>query len=160
YSKTMDQRKPGTWATKSHKCRGRRPIPERFPRSGIEQSFVVIKTLRPKRAAPQRDYPRLSLTRVQFVDCPLQLFKLLPRLAELAFGSEALVVGKVSGCFRDERVEIGCGLGRSGGYRCTLHRLRGDCRGVHRRARSTKKRRRRRLESWSIRKPILQREHD
>src|SRR5712691_5895581 len=156
----MDQRKPGTWATKSHKCRGRRPIPERFPRSGIEQSFVVIKTLRPKRAAPQRDYPRLSLTRIQFVDCPLQLFKLLPRLAELAFGGEALVVGEVFGGFRDECVEIGCGLGRRGGCRCVSRRLRGGWRRAHRRDRSAKKGRHRRLEGWSVRQPILQRKHD
>jgi hypothetical protein len=55
---------------------------------------------------------RLSLTRVQFVERALQLFKLLPCLAELAFRRQALVVGKVFGGFRDERVEIRCGLGR------------------------------------------------
>src|SRR5947207_12331062 len=127
----MDQRKPGTWATKSHKCRGRRPIPERFPRSGIEQSFVVIKTLRPKRAAPQRDYPRLSLTRVQFVDCPLQLFKLLSRLAELAFGVEALVVSQISRFFIVELVKIDCGLGRFVGCWCKFISLRRNCGVAH-----------------------------
>jgi hypothetical protein len=54
---------------------------------------------------------RLLLARVQFVECALQLFKLLPSLPELAFRRQALIVGKVFGGFRDERVEIRCGLG-------------------------------------------------
>jgi hypothetical protein len=54
------------------------------------------------------------LTRVQLVECALQLFKLLPGLAELAFRRQALVVGNVFGGFRDERVEIRCGLGDAG----------------------------------------------
>src|SRR5712692_11107728 len=103
---------------------------------------------------------RLSLTRVQLVECTLQLFKLLPSLAELAFRRQALVVGKVFGGFRDEGVEVGCGPGRSGGCPCTLHRVRGDCRSAHRRDRSAKKGCHRRLEGWSVRKPILYREHD
>lgn len=49
---------------------------------------------------------RLSLTRVQLVDCALQLFKLLSGLTEFAFRSQTLVVGKVLGCFRDEGIEI------------------------------------------------------
>jgi hypothetical protein len=47
---------------------------------------------------------RLSLTRVQPVEYALQLFKLLPSLAELAFRRQTLVVGKVFGGFRDECV--------------------------------------------------------
>jgi hypothetical protein len=54
---------------------------------------------------------RLSLTRVQLLQRALQLFKLLPSLAELAFRRQALVVGKVFGGFRDQRVEVRCGLG-------------------------------------------------
>jgi hypothetical protein len=51
------------------------------------------------------------LTRVQLVECALQLFQLLPSLAEFTFRRQALVVGKVSGCFRNKRIEIRCGLG-------------------------------------------------
>jgi hypothetical protein len=47
---------------------------------------------------------RLSLTRVQPVEYALQLFKLLPSLAELAFRRQTLVFGKVFGGFRDECV--------------------------------------------------------
>jgi hypothetical protein len=54
--------------------------------------------------------PRLSLASVQLLECALQFFKLLSRLAEFAFCGEALVVGQVFGSFRDERVEVGCGL--------------------------------------------------
>ena len=60
----------------------------------------------------------LSLTRIQLVECALQFFNLLSSLAELAFRCQALVVGKVFGCFGNERVEIRCGLGRCGGGRC------------------------------------------
>ena len=42
------------------------------------------------------------MTRVQPVEYALQLFKLLPSLAELAFRRQTLVVGKVFGGFRDE----------------------------------------------------------
>jgi hypothetical protein len=52
----------------------------------------------------------LSWTRIQLVECALQLFKLLSSLAELASRSRALVVGKVFGRFRDERIEVRCGL--------------------------------------------------
>ena len=52
---------------------------------------------------------RLSLTRVQFVECALQLLKLLSSFPELAFGRQALVVGKVFGGFRDQRVRGGLG---------------------------------------------------
>jgi hypothetical protein len=38
-----------------------------------------------------------SLTRVQLVESALQLFKLLPSLAELTFRGQVLVVGKVFG---------------------------------------------------------------
>ena len=54
---------------------------------------------------------RLFLARVQFVECALQLFQLLPSLAEFTFRRQALVVGKVSGCFRNKRIEIRSGLG-------------------------------------------------
>jgi len=57
----------------------------------------------------------LSLTRVQFIDCALQSFKLLSSLAQLAFRCQALVVGKVFGSFRDEYIEICCGLGHANG---------------------------------------------
>lgn len=57
----------------------------------------------------------ISLAGVQLVECALQLFKLLSRLAELPLRGQALVVGKVFGSFRDEGVEVGCWLGRSGG---------------------------------------------
>jgi hypothetical protein len=43
----------------------------------------------------------LSWTRFQLVECVLQLLKLLSSLAELAFGSQTLIVGKVLGGFRD-----------------------------------------------------------
>src|SRR5260370_21830121 len=110
---------------------------------------------------PQEHSPvvKSSLTRVQLVESALQLFKLLPRLAEFAFRRQALVVGKVFGGFRDERVEIRCGL-RRGGCRRAAYRLRGGSRRAHRRDRSAKKGGHRRLEGWSIREPILQREHD
>ena len=62
--------------------------------------------------------------RVQLVDCALQLFKLLPSFAELAFCCQPLVVGKVFGGFRDERVEIRCGLGFPRGCRCASHQFR------------------------------------
>src|ERR1039458_10841416 len=73
---------------------------------------------------------RLSLARVQFVECALQFFKLLSSLAELAFRRQALVVGKVFGGFRDERVKIG-GLGRRVGCRRASSRFRRDGRGTH-----------------------------
>ncbi len=38
---------------------------------------------------------RLSLPRVQLVDCALQLFKLLSSLAEFAFRGQPLIVGKI-----------------------------------------------------------------
>ena len=53
----------------------------------------------------------LSLASVQLIERALELFKLLSRLAELAFRGEALVVGEVFGSFRDESVEVGSGLG-------------------------------------------------
>jgi hypothetical protein len=58
---------------------------------------------------------RLFLTRVQPVEYALQLFQLLPGLAELAFRRQTLVVGKVFGDFRDECVQILSRLGRCGG---------------------------------------------
>ena len=54
-----------------------------------------------------------SLTLVQLVESALQLFKLLPSLSELAFSGQVLVVGKVFGGFRNERVEIRRGLGEA-----------------------------------------------
>src|SRR5260370_24453112 len=107
-----------------------------------------------------RTVARLSLNRVQLVECALQLFKLLSRLAELAFCGEALVVGEVFGSFRDEGVEVGCGPGRCGGSRGVSRRRRRDCRGAQRLDCSAKKGRHRRLEGRSVRKPILYREHD
>jgi hypothetical protein len=68
---------------------------------------------------------RLSLTRVQFIECALQLFKLLPSLAELAFRRQALVVGKVSAGFRNERIEFSGRLGRR-----ASRPLGGGCRGI------------------------------
>ena len=58
---------------------------------------------------------KLSLPRVQLIECALQLFQLLPGFTEFALRCQALVVGKVFGGFRDERVAILCGLGRRGG---------------------------------------------
>jgi hypothetical protein len=57
---------------------------------------------------PSESAASLFWARVQFVEYPLQLFKLLPGLAELALRRQALVVGKVSCGFRDERVQISC----------------------------------------------------
>ena len=88
----------------------------------------------------------LSLTRIQLVECALQFFKLLSSLAELAFRCQALVVGKVFGCFGNERVEIRCGLGRCGGGQCASQRFRRHCGGSQRRGRSAKKGRHRRFE--------------
>jgi hypothetical protein len=79
-----------------------------------------LKELGAKSAAQQR----LSLTRVQLVECAFQLFQLLPSFTELAFGRQALVVGKVFGGFRDEHVEIRRGLRRRTGCRRATHRLR------------------------------------
>src|SRR5258708_19653193 len=102
----------------------------------------------------------LSLMSIELLECALQFFKLLSRVGELAFRGEALVVGEVFGSFRDECVEVGCGLRQSGGCRCVLRRHRSAWRGAQRRGRSTKKGRHRRLEGWSVRKPILHREYD
>lgn len=55
---------------------------------------------------PSESAASLFWARVQFVEYPLQLFKLLPGLAELALRRQALIVGKVFGGFRDERVQI------------------------------------------------------
>ena len=78
------------------------------PRSRfLGEFFVVIEGFENQ---DRSTAARLSLTRVQLVDCALQLFKLLSSLAELAFRCQTLVVGKVFGGFRDERVEIRCGL--------------------------------------------------
>jgi hypothetical protein len=55
-----------------------------------------------------QDPARLFWARVQFVENALQLFQLLPSLAELALRGQALIVGKVFGCFCDERVQITC----------------------------------------------------
>jgi hypothetical protein len=52
---------------------------------------------------PGESAATLFWARVQFVEDPLQLFPLLPGLAELALRRQTLVVGKVSGGFRDER---------------------------------------------------------
>jgi hypothetical protein len=65
-----------------------------------------------RRAAYLQLAARLSLPRIQPVEEALQLFKLLPSFAELAFRRQTLVVGKVFGGFRDECVQIRCGLGR------------------------------------------------
>jgi hypothetical protein len=51
------------------------------------------------------------LASVQLLECALQLFKLLSRLAELSFRGEALVVSEVLGSFGYESVEVGRGLG-------------------------------------------------
>jgi hypothetical protein len=65
-----------------------------------------------------------SFACVQLVECALQLFQLLSRLAELAFRREALVVRKVFGGLGDERIEIGRRLGSGGGCGGALRRLR------------------------------------
>src|ERR1017187_4158790 len=71
----------------------------------------------------------LSLACVQLVECTLQFFKLLSSLAKLAFRRQALVVGKIFGGFRDERVKIRRRLGRRlrrrRGCRRASHPLRG-----------------------------------
>src|SRR5260370_11819850 len=102
---------------------------------------------------------RLSLTGVHLVDGALQLFELLPRLAKLAFRRQALVVGKVFGGFCDERVQIRCGLGRGGGCRGCRSGSRW-LRRAQRRGGSAKEGRQRRLEGWSVREPVLKREHN
>jgi hypothetical protein len=83
--------------------------------------------------AARREINRLSLARVQLVERALQLFKLLSSLAELAFRRQALVVGKVFGGFRDERVEIRC---RAGATRRMPARLAPAPRGLPRRSSS------------------------
>src|SRR3984893_10702493 len=67
---------------------------------------------------------RLPFACVQLVECALQFFKLLSSLAQLTFRCQTLVVGKLSGGFRDKPVEIRCGLGRCSGCRCSSHRFR------------------------------------
>jgi len=47
---------------------------------------------------------RLPSTRIQFVECALQLFQLLSSLAEFAFRRQALVVAQVFGSLRDKRI--------------------------------------------------------
>src|SRR5207237_8430063 len=101
---------------------------------------------------------RLSLAGVQLVESALQLFKLLPRLAELAFCGEALVIGEVFGSFRDKRVEVGGGPGRSAGCLCVSPRLRRQCRGAQCRDPAAKKSGHRRPTGWSIGKPLVDRE--
>src|ERR1700680_286330 len=91
---------------------------------GNQSRFCIRSESRGFRSEERSTAARLSWTRVQLVDCALQLFKLLPSFAELAFGRQALVVGKVFGCFGDERVEIRCGLWRRCGCRCASHRYR------------------------------------
>src|SRR5260370_9534948 len=82
---------------------------------------------------------RLSLTRVQLLECALQLFKLLSRLPELAFRSQTLVIGEVFGRFRDESVEVACRPRRSGQSSCVSSQLRRDEGGATRRNRPAKK---------------------
>lgn len=57
---------------------------------------------------PNEDSAQLFWARVQFVEYALQLFQLLPSLAEFALRRQALIVGKVFGGFGDERVQISC----------------------------------------------------
>ncbi len=70
--------------------------PERPGRAGPWAVSSLLK-MRQEHSTPAI----LFLTRVQFVECALQLFKLLSSLAELAFRGQALVVGKVFGGFRN-----------------------------------------------------------
>src|ERR1700730_2686175 len=76
---------------------------ERFPEAG---PWSVCRSYEDFESPECSTAARLSLTGVQLLDCALQLFKLLPRLAELAFCGEALVIGKVFRSFRDEGIEI------------------------------------------------------
>src|SRR6266566_3113360 len=111
----------------------------------------------------ERRTVRSSRKFVQLVERALQVFKLLPSFRELAFSGQALIIGQVSGGFRDERVEIGCWLGY-GGWRSPVRRLRRNCaatrcRGTHGRGRSAKKSRHCRLEGRPVRQPVLECEH-
>ena len=72
------------------------PEPERAGRAGPWAASSLLK-MRQEHSTPAI----LFLTRVQFVECSLQLFKLLSSLAELAFRGQALVVGQVFGGFRN-----------------------------------------------------------
>src|ERR1700730_9849064 len=101
---------------------------------------------------------RLSLAAVQLVECALQFFKLLSRLAELAFCGEALVVGEVFGSFSDEGVEVSRGSGRPAGRRSASRQVRGRWGGAPRGNSCAKEGGHRRLEGRSVRKPILYRE--
>ena len=104
-----------------------RPIVRRSPPSrrarmsfrSIERSQEHYDT-RPPRVVPISPFQErstaarlsLALARVQLVECALQLFKLLSGLAEPAFRRQALIVGKVFGGFRDQSIDIRCGLRR------------------------------------------------
>jgi len=79
----------------------------KIPEAGLG-AVIRYQGLREPRAQHRSE---TILTCVQLVDCALQLFELLPSLAELAFRRQGAVVSKVFGGFRDERVEIRCGLG-------------------------------------------------
>ena len=48
----------------------------------------------------------LFLPRIQLSECVLQLFQFLSRLPELALGRKTLIVSKVFGGFRNQRVAI------------------------------------------------------
>ena len=50
---------------------------------------------------------RLFSMRVQFIDHAFQLFELLPSFAKVAFGCQALAVGKVFACLCNKCVEVG-----------------------------------------------------
>jgi hypothetical protein len=77
--------------------------------SGAHPALGKDSRVHPRKVAddvPTGHYARLSLARVQLVECALQLFKLLSSLAELTFCRQALVVSKVFGGFRNQRVKV------------------------------------------------------
>jgi hypothetical protein len=74
-------------------------VPRERERAGRAGPWAASSPL--KRRQEHSTPAILFLTRVQFVECALQLFKLLSGLAELAFRGQALVVGKVFGGFRN-----------------------------------------------------------
>ena len=70
--------------------------------------FVVLED---SKSQERSTAARLFFACVQLVKRALQFFKLLSSFAQFAFRCQALVVGEVSGGFRNQRIEIRCGWG-------------------------------------------------
>src|ERR1700682_6424718 len=97
---------------------------------------------------------RSFLTCIQLIEFALQLFKLLPGLAESACRRQSLVVGEVFGSFRDECVTICRGLGRLDGSGWAPPRSHGAST-AHRRSLSAEQSPHRGLERGSVCEPVL-----